>query len=101
MNDDELFTMKEIGKIFGVTSHVIGRKLKDLGMRTNEGKPSPAAFRGHYCGQRFTRDYENYCWAWHPEKTIKLLEKAGMRRVEDEPALSPNEGEVRTANSIA
>ena len=101
MNDDNLLTMKEIGKLFGVTSHVIGRKLKELKMRNKEGKPSPAAFKGHYYGQRFTQDYENYCWAWHAEKTITLLELAGMRRVKDEAPLLPQDSDVNTTDSAA
>jgi hypothetical protein len=75
MSDSEFLTMKEIGKVFGVTSHVIGRKLKELGLRTADGKPTYKAFQGGYCKQRWTDDMAHYCWAWHAEKTIRLLKE--------------------------
>jgi hypothetical protein len=74
--------MKEIGRLFGVTSHVIGRKLKKLGLRTDEGKPSRKAHEEGYCDQKWTRDARNYLWAWHQGKTVEALEAAGMKRVE-------------------
>src|SRR5437763_1249425 len=40
---DEFWTMKEIGVALGVTSHVIGKRLKEIGLRTADGKPSGAA----------------------------------------------------------
>ncbi len=75
MNDSDFLTMRQIGKPFGKTSHMIGRTLKELGLRTAEGKPSRAAFEGGYCEQRWTRDWAHYCWAWHGEKTIQLLQE--------------------------
>jgi hypothetical protein len=68
MSASEFLTMREIGKVFGVTSHVIGGKLKELGLRTVDGKPTYKAFQGGYCEQRWTEDREHYCWAWHAEK---------------------------------
>lgn len=82
MNSDRFCTMKEIGKLFGVTSHVVGRKLKELGLRTDEGKPSRKAHEEGYCGQKWTQDAQHYLWAWHQGKTVEALEAAGMKRVE-------------------
>jgi hypothetical protein len=53
--------MRDIGKVFGTTSHVIGRRLKELGLRMEDGKPSPEAFQRELCRQRWTRDMEHYC----------------------------------------
>lgn len=75
---DEFLTMKEIGKAFGVSSHVVGRKLKELGLRTSGGKPSPAAFRGGYVDQHWSADRANYCWAWEKTKTLAVLEKTSL-----------------------
>ena len=37
---DEFQTMREIGRtFFGVSSHTVGRKLRELGLRTTDGKP--------------------------------------------------------------
>jgi hypothetical protein len=73
MNND-FKTMKELGQCFGMTSHEIGRKLKALGLRTQDGRPTHEAFRGGYCEQRWTQDGRHYCWAWHGEKTARVLE---------------------------
>jgi hypothetical protein len=71
-------TMKEIGSHLGLSSHQVGRRLKELGLRTQEGKPSQKAFQNGYCAQRWSQDGMNYLWAWHEEKTLRLLaEKYG------------------------
>jgi hypothetical protein len=59
----EFCTMKEIGQLFGVSSHTIGKQLKELGLRTKDGKPSREAFDGDYCAPHWTSDSKNYCWA--------------------------------------
>ena len=41
---DEYATMKDIGTVFGVSSHAVGRKLLELGYRTEKKKPSGKAF---------------------------------------------------------
>jgi hypothetical protein len=46
---DEVCTMRRFGVAFGVTSHAIGKKLKEIGLRTADGKLSGAAFDGG-CG---------------------------------------------------
>lgn len=76
----EFLTMKEIGKALGVSSHVVGRKLKELGLRTPGGKPSQAAFRGGYVEQHWSADHANYCWAWEKTKTLAALERCGLTR---------------------
>jgi hypothetical protein len=76
----EFCTMKEIGQLFGVTSHVIGKKLKEIGLRTKDGKPSHAAFNGGFCDQRWTTDSANYCWAWEKTKTVEALEQCGFTK---------------------
>jgi len=81
MNGDYL-TMKEIGAGFGKTSHKVGKKLKELGLRTAAGKPSRIAFEDGLCEQRWTSDWMNYCWAWHGEKILRLLKKAGFGKSE-------------------
>jgi hypothetical protein len=85
-NEAEFLTMKEIGKVFGTSSHVIGRKLKELGLRNSEGRPTQAAFQGNYCDRRWTSDGLNYCWAWQRDKTIELLLENGLGRADEEPA---------------
>lgn len=79
--NDYYVTMKEVGAEFGMTSHAVGKKLKELGLRTKEGKPSSRAYDEGFCEQKFTQDYSHYLWAWHLGKTLTVLEAAGMKRV--------------------
>ena len=72
---NEYITMREIGEQYGVSSHVVGKWLKGLGLRTPEGKPSRAAFAGGFCAQRWAPGLVGYCWAWHRSKTTEVLER--------------------------
>ncbi len=67
----EYTTMKEIGKPLGLTSHEVGKRLKELGMRTSDGKPSWTAFQNKLVEQLW--EGENYLWGWHAEKTTNIL----------------------------
>lgn len=75
---NEFSTMREIGRLFGVTNHTIGRKLKELGLRTTDGKPTCEAFTRGLVGQKWTDDHKHYCWVWHTERTVPLLEQASL-----------------------
>jgi len=75
---NEFGTMREIGRLFGVTNHTIGRKLKAIGLRTPDGKPSGAAFDRGLVEQKWTDDHQHYCWVWHTARTVPFLEKAGL-----------------------
>lgn len=78
---NEFSTMREIGKMFGVSSHVVGKKLKAMRLRTEDGKPSDHAFALKLVEQRWADDGEHYCWAWHTAKTVPILESAGLVRI--------------------
>lgn len=80
---NDYWTMKEIGTLFGVSSHKIGKTLKELGLRTPENKPSKKAFDLGLVKQRWAEDMPVYLWAWHRDKIAALLEQAGMERVKD------------------
>ncbi len=84
--NNEFCTMKEIGQAFGVTSHAIGKRLKEIGLRTMDGKPSREAFDEGYCEPHWTHDGKHYCWAWDKSKTMALLEASGLSMIKrDEP----------------
>lgn len=83
---NEYGTMREIGRLFGVTNHTVGRKLKAIGLRTPDGKPSHEAFARGLVEQKFTDDRRHYCWVWHTARTVPLLELAGLvRKLPDGP----------------
>lgn len=73
-------TMRELGTLFGVSSHVIGRWLVEIGLRTAQKRPSPAAFQGGYVQQGGLQN-GGYFWIWHREMTIAALEQAGHQQV--------------------
>jgi hypothetical protein len=73
----EYWTMKELGEALGLTSHQVGKRLKAMGLRTRDGRPSQKAFANGYCAQRWTQDEQHYLWAWEADKTLKLLAQEG------------------------
>ncbi len=73
----DYWTMKEIGEKLGLTSHQVGKTLKELGLRTPEGKPSQKAFRRRLVAQRWAQDGAHYLWAWDAEKTLRFLADEG------------------------
>jgi len=87
MSTNEFMSMKELGTLFGVTSHKIGRRLKELDLRNDKGRPTRKAFELGLMEQRYSQSrLDIYSWVWHGDKTAALLEQAGMERVANVPA---------------
>lgn len=82
-------TMKELGKLVGLSSHQIGRKLKELGLRTPEGRPSQLAFQEDWVAPRWAPDGAHYLWAWDREKTLSKLKSVGVEPRNDEEGVDP------------
>ena len=81
MSDPAYMTMREIARYFeSTTSHKIGRILKALGLRTHDGMPSRRAHELGLVSKRPVYWNERYeVTTWHGEKTMRLLEKAGLK----------------------
>jgi len=77
-------TLTQIGEIFGVSSHQVGKWLVEAGLRTPEKRPSREAFAGGYVEQGPSRN-QGYNWCWHSDKTVIVLEMAGHRRIPNPP----------------
>jgi hypothetical protein len=75
----EYLSLSEIGKIYGVSSHVVGRWLKSLGLRNEGGRPSGKAFNGGYVAQRPSRQPDTFYYVWHPDKTTAILDEMAHR----------------------
>ena len=90
MSDEVFLTMRDIGGEVGLTSHQVGRKLKDLGLRTEEGRPSQSAFSGGFCAQKWTQDHANYIWAWNRVKVLMALAAVGVRPKDSTSPGAPN-----------
>jgi len=81
----EFDSMTDLGTIFGVTSHKLGKWLVAIGLRTPEMKPSKKAFDGGYVKQAPSPTNGGYFWVWHRLKTIVALEAAGHVQIAHQP----------------
>jgi hypothetical protein len=61
---DEYLSQTELGKHFGVSSHVVGRWLREIGLRTPTGKPTSRAFDEGLVAQRPSRGIGTYFYVW-------------------------------------
>lgn len=80
----KFMTQTQIGELFGVSSHQIGKWLVEIGLRTVAKHPSSDAFDGGFITQAPSRN-DGYNWAWHSVKTVAALETAGHRRIPNPP----------------
>ena len=71
---NEYLSLTEIGKVYGVSSHAVGRWLKNLGLRTESGQPSAQAFNENYVSQRPSTQPQTYFYVWDAEKTLGILD---------------------------
>ncbi|QDT59494.1 hypothetical protein SV7mr_20010 [Stieleria bergensis] len=77
--------LTQLGKLFDVTSHVSGKWLKELGLRSADGKPSARAFNEGFVVQA-DNGRGGYYYVWHRKKTIAELESAGHRQIDSTEA---------------
>ena len=78
---DRFCTMRQLGADFGVSSHFIGRVLKQIGLRTPGGQPSCRAQDNGLV--KLAKGPQPWIplWLWHKERTTALLEEAGFEAV--------------------
>jgi len=69
--------LTQLGDLFGVTSHQIGRWLTEVGLR-DDNKPTAKAFDGDFCVSVPSRN-QGFHYAWRVEKVIPLLVGHGHR----------------------
>lgn len=80
----EYMSLKQLGELFGDTSHKAGKWLKALGLRDEEGLPTKKAHEGRYCKMKSAGD-KCTLWVWHSEKTVAVLKEAGHPMLLDPP----------------
>ena len=69
-------SQKQLGQVFGVSSHCIGMWLKQIGLRNSHGEPTQQAITE---GLAVKVDVEGMAFvAWDKKRTIDLLRKAGL-----------------------
>src|SRR5262245_42399483 len=77
----EYLSLTQVGDVFGVTSHQVGRWLAEIGLRCEAKKglrPSRQAHDGGYVKDVGTGT-GGYMWVWHADKTVKALQETGHR----------------------
>lgn len=75
----EFMTQTQLGEVFGVTSHQVGRWLTEIDLRYDSGrgmKPSSKAFDGGFV-KHVGNGPGRYIWVWHSERTVEALAQAG------------------------
>lgn len=74
----------QLGKLFGVSSHIIGGWLRSLGLRDEDGKPTQEAHDGDFCKSAPSGPTNHY-WVWNSQKTVEAFIEAGHRLVPNPP----------------
>jgi hypothetical protein len=81
MSTSDYITLTRLGEIYGVGARDVGRWLKGLGLREQDGRPSRDAIQ-----QEFVRDrpleHGGYFWLWHEKKTCEVLDGMCYPRAE-------------------
>ena len=78
---DEYMSLTDLGKLYGISRVKMGDVLVQIGLRTGEKKPSHKAFNEGFVDQRDSVNEGTYFYVWHAEKTARLLDEAGYKRV--------------------
>lgn len=80
--NDKYLSQRELGTIYGVSSQFIGRWLKGLGLRTEDGSPSTRAFNEGFVSQRPSTQPDTYFYVWHRDKTCEQFDGMGYPRAD-------------------
>jgi hypothetical protein len=72
--NDEYLSQTELGKLYGVSSHVVGRWLKGLGLRDAGGNPTDRAKAEGFAKREPSTKPGTYFYAWHREKTCEQFD---------------------------
>jgi hypothetical protein len=73
----QYLSLTQLGQVFDVSSHVIGRWLQEQGVRW-AGVPTPEAVKHRLAKE--VRDGDIHFWSWDKEQVVALLEEAGHER---------------------
>ena len=81
MQNEEYCNMKTIGQLYGLSSHKVGRELRDCGYR-QDGKPTKKAYSEGMAVVRHDPEHPEWIsYLWHRAKVTELLEDFGFRKV--------------------
>lgn len=72
-----LLTQTQLGKLFGATSHDVGKWLVHCGLKDSGTKKPTRQAHNEQCCDTAPSGQSNYSWEWVAEKTVKRLISAG------------------------
>lgn len=79
MKDETFISLTALGQIYGVAAQDVGRWLKGLSLRNEDGRPTRTAIEEGYVRDTCPA-YPGSHWHWHEEKTCYLLDMMGYKR---------------------
>lgn len=77
--DFEYLSLKQLGTLFGRTSHEIGAILKELNLRQADGLPYE-----HVLSSGLAKRLSETWYSWHQTKVVQILEQNGFKRLSNE-----------------
>lgn len=80
----EQLTQTELAQIFGVSPHVVGDWLVDVGLRNEKKRPSSYAHNGGFI-ETLSNGSWGYRWVWNARKTVAALIDDGHHPVSPPP----------------
>ena len=79
MNPAIYINLTMLGQIYGVSAQEVGRWLKGLGLRNQDGWPSREASANGFVMERVL-EFGGSSWLWHQDKTCEVLDGMCYRR---------------------
>jgi hypothetical protein len=71
----------ELGKQFGLSAIAMGKKLKELGLRGEDGNPTPLALCNGYCTPTPLKDGTPF-FMWNRQQVEELMQAHGHQRLD-------------------
>ena len=82
----EYISINDLGTLFGLGRREMGKILKRLGLRDENGNPSKKAFDQRFLDPRFQMNTTNYPNCWNSEKTVKEILGSGLKILTPPPS---------------
>ena len=79
MTTANYINLTALGVIYGVNAQDVGRWLKGLGLRDQNGRPSRQAVGDGFVHER-PLEFGGSAWLWHEDKTCEALDGMGHPR---------------------
>jgi hypothetical protein len=71
----------DLGKQFGLSTIVMGRKLKELGLREDNGNPTELALGENYCIATPLKSGKQF-FMWSKQKVNELMQSSGYQKLD-------------------